>query len=373
VKQSEIDAIMTQADKERMDAIAKRLLQTFTSYGPPPMSAGIIDAGRDAPKTFIAIRGNPEAYGEEVQPGFPTCAGGGDVPEAPLHAASTYRRKALAEWLASPDNPLFARVMVNRIWQFHFGSGLAKSSSDFGIRGGLPTHPELLDWLATEFVEKKWSIKSMHKLIMMSAAYRRSANVSGVALEKDPANELLSHMNRRRLEAEEIRDASLEVTGELNLKMGGVPVVPQLSKEEMFGMIGNPASAWLVTPNTSEHMRRSVYLLSRRTFQQPMAQAFDGPDGVLTCPRRNESTTAPQSLALLNSGFTMERARALGSKIAGVRAAWEKVYGRAPSAEESAAGEEFLAKQQKLLGTREAAMTELIRGLMNANEFLYVD
>jgi Protein of unknown function (DUF1549)/Protein of unknown function (DUF1553)/Planctomycete cytochrome C len=373
VKQSEIDAIMSQADKERMDAIARRLLQIFTGYGPPPMSAGITDAGRDAPKTFIAIRGNPDSYGDEVQPGFPTCAGGGDVPEAPLHATSTMRRKALAEWVATPENPLFARVMVNRIWQFHFGSGLAKSSSDFGIRGGLPTHPELLDWLATEFAEKKWSVKAMHKLIMMSAAYRRSANASAVAFDKDPANDLLSHMNRRRLEAEEIRDASLQVTGELNLKMGGLPVVPKLSKEEMFGMIGNPASAWLVTANASEHLRRSIYLISRRTFQQPMAQAFDGPDGVLTCPRRNESTTAPQSLALLNSGFTMDRAKALAAKATSASDAWEDVYGRAPSAEEKAAADGFLTKQQQLLGTREAAMAELIRGLMNTNEFLYVD
>ena len=373
ISQGEIDAIMSQADKERMDAIARRLLQTFTGYGPPPMSAGITDVGRDAPKTFIAIRGNPEAYGEEVQPGFLSSLGGGDVPEAPLHAASTLRRKALAEWIASPDNPLFARVMVNRIWQFHFGSGLARSSSDFGIRGGLPTHPELLDWLATEFAAKNWSVKSMHKLIMMSDAYRRDANPGDVALAKDPANELLSHMNRRRLEAEEIRDASLLVSGELSLKMGGVPVVPPLSKEEMFGMIGNPASAWMVTADPAEHKRRSIYLLSRRTFQQPMAQAFDGPDGVLTCPRRNESTTAPQSLALLNSGFTMDRAKALAAKISDPVAAWERIYGRAPSAEEKAAADRFLTKQQSLLGSREAAMAELVRGLMNTNEFLYVD
>jgi hypothetical protein len=180
-------------------------------------------------------------------------------------------------------------------------------------------------------------------------------------------------MNRRRLEAEELRDASLQVSGELNLKMGGVPVVPPLSKEEMFGMIGNPANAWMVTADATEHKRRSIYLLSRRTFQQPMAQAFDGPDGVLTCPRRNESTTAPQSLALLNSGFTMDRAKALAAGVGSAAAAWERVYGRAPSAEESAAADAFLAKQQALLGSRESAMAELVRGLMNTNEFLYVD
>ncbi len=242
VTPAEISGLMDQADKERMQAIAQRLLQTFSGYGPPPMSAGIIDAGRDAPKTFIAVRGNPDAPGDEVQPGFLTALGGADVPEAPLHAASTGRRKALAEFIASSGNPLTARVMVNRIWQFHFGSGLVKTPSDFGIRGGMPTHPELLDWLAEEFVARDWSIKAMHRLIMTSDAYKRSSNPTATARDKDPENDLLSHTNRRRLEAEEIRDASLAVTGELNLKMGGLPVVPPLTREELFGMIGNPQS-----------------------------------------------------------------------------------------------------------------------------------
>jgi len=196
---------------------------------------------------------------------------------------------------------------------------------------------------------------------------------TGAANHGDPAKDRLSHMNRRRLEAEELRDAQLAVTGELNLKMGGVPVVPPLTREEMFGMIGSPQNAWMVSPDASEHDRRTIYLLSRRTFQQPMAQAFDGPDGVLTCPRRNESTTAPQSLAMLNSGFTMDRAKALAAKIATPREAWERVFGRAPSAEELAVADKFLAKQTPLLGSREAALAELVRGLMNTNEFLYVD
>ena len=364
VTPGEVNSLMDQADSERMDAIAKRLLQTFSGYGPPPMSAGIVDAGRDAPKTFIAIRGNPDAPGDEVQPGFLTALGGADIPEAPLHATSTGRRKALAEFIASPDNPLTARVMVNRIWQFHFGSGIVKTPSDFGIRSGSPTNPELLDWLATEFVARKWSIKSMNKLIMMSEAYRRSSNPSAIARQKDPENDLLSHMNRRRLEAEEIRDASLEVTGELNLKMGGLPVVPPLSREELFGMIGSPQSAWSVTPDPAEHRRRTIYMIVKRTFQQPMAQSFDGPDGVLSCPRRNESTTAPQSLELLNSAFTMNRARALAAKVKSPEEAWTAVYGRSPTTEEKNAAADFLKKQP---------MTELVRALMNTNEFLYVD
>src|SRR5204862_339353 len=152
---------------------------------------------------------------------------------------------------------------------------------------------------------------AMHKVILMSDAYRRSANPTASARERDPANELLSHWTRRRLESEEIHDAALQVTGELNLKMFGTPVVPALTTEEMYGMIGKPEEAWPVTADPAEHRRRSVYMLARRTFQQPMSEAFDTPDGVLTCPRRNESTTAPQSLALLNSRFMMERARSL--------------------------------------------------------------
>jgi hypothetical protein len=373
VSAEEVTAALKPEDSERLGAISKRLLAMFAGYGPPPMSPGIIDDGREAPRTYIAIRGNPDAHGEEVHAGFLTALGGGDIAEPPLHASSTGRRKALAEWVASPDNPLFARVMVNRIWQEHFGSGLVRTPSDFGIRAGEPTHPELLDWLATEFVARKWSVKAMHKLIMTSNAYKRSANALPAASAKDPANELLSHMNRRRLEAEEIRDASLAVSGDLNLKMDGPPVVPPLSREEMFGMIGNPANAWPVTPEASEHNRRSIYMMVRRTFQQPMAQAFDAPDGVLTCPRRNESTTSPQSLALLNGGFMMERARSLASKIATPQDAWEHIFGRAPSREEQGEADRFLARQTELLKSREAAITELVRGLMNTNEFLYVD
>jgi len=272
----------------------------FAGYGAPPTAPSITDVGREAPRTFIAIRGNPDNPGDEVGPGFLSALGGGDIPEPPLHARSTFRRKAFAEWTASADNPLFARVMANRIWQYHFGAGLLKTPSDFGTRAGEPSHPQLLDYLATEFVNRKWSMKAMHRLIMTSEAYKRSANASPGAQERDPANVLLSHMSRRRLQAEEIRDAVLQVSGTLNLKAGGGPVVPPLDKEELFGIIGSPNNAWMVTPDKSEHTRRSIYLLQRRTFQQPMFEAFDAPDGVLSCSRRNESTTAPQSLALFN-------------------------------------------------------------------------
>src|SRR5205814_7020127 len=195
----------------------------YIDFGPPPMAPGITDVGREAPKTFIAIRGNWQAPGDETPPGFLSCLGGGEPPEPPLHAITTHRRKALAEWIASPDNPLFARVMANRIWQFHFGAGLVRTPSDFGVRAGKPSNPELLEWLAGEFVARKWSLKAMHRLIMTSATYRQSSNASPEALKRDPMNLLLSHMDRRRLSSEELRDAVLQTVGTLNLKMGGIP------------------------------------------------------------------------------------------------------------------------------------------------------
>ena len=373
VGDDDVRAALTQADAERLHAIEKKLVSTFAGYGPPPMAPGIIDVGREAPRTYIALRGNPEARGEEVKAGFLSALGGGEISEPPVEAKSTGRRKALAEWMTSRDNPLFARVMANRIWQFHFGSALLATPSDFGTRAGKPSHPELLDWLATEFVERKWSIKSMHKLIMMSDAYRRSSNALELARQKDPANTLLSHFNRRRLQAEEIRDAVLQVSGNLNLRMGGAPVVPPLEKEELFGIIGKPEVAWAVTPNPEEHTRRSIYLLQRRTFQNPMFEAFDAPDGVLSCSRRNESTTAPQSLALLNSHFMMDEAQSLARGVKSVEEAWRRVLGRDPSPEERSAAADFVERQRGRLGSAPAAYIELARSLMNLNEFLYVD
>ena len=373
VSNDEVLAALSPEDAERMQVIEKKLVGVFAGYAPPPMAPAIIDVGREAPRTYIATRGNPDAPGDEVQPGFLTVLGGGDVPEPPLHTQTTYRRKALAEWIARPENPLFARVMVNRIWQYHFGQGLVSTTSDFGTRAGQPSHPELLDWLAAEFADRKWSIKAMHKLIMMSDAYRRSSNPSPEAEKADPANLLLSHANRRRLESEEIRDSVLQVSGALNLKMSGPPVVPPLEKEELFGIIGKPESAWMVTPEKEEHTRRSVYMLVRRTFVPPMFEAFDTPDGVLTCARRNNSTTAPQSLALLNSRFMQEQARLLASSAQTIDGVWRRALGRDPSAEERKAAQEFLDRQSPRLGSREAALTEVARGLLNLNEFLYVD
>ena len=173
----------------------------FAGYGPPTVAPGIMDDRPRSPEDLhCAARQSGRRPGRRSAARIPHLLGGGDVPEPPLHATTTYRRKALAEWIASPENPLFARVMVNRFWQFHFGSGLVRTPSDFGIRAGAPSHPELLDWLATEFVARNWSLKAMHQLIMTSETYQRSANAfEGGAREGSRTILLLSHMNRRAL------------------------------------------------------------------------------------------------------------------------------------------------------------------------------
>ena len=363
---------LTQEDRERLEGLDKQLLGLFNNYGPPPMAPGIIDVGREAPRTYIAIRGNTDMPGDEVQPGYLMALGGGDIPEPPLHAKTTYRRKHLAEWIANEDNPLTARVMANRIWQYHFGEGLVETSSDFGTRATGLVNQELLDWLAIEFVERGWSVKEMHKLIMSSKAYRRRTAPTQVSTEKDPRNRYLSHFNRRRLAAEELRDATLAASGELNLEMGGTPVVVPLSNEELYGITGN-AGRWAVTLDPAQHTRRSVYLLQRRAFQHPMFQVFDAPDGMATAEKRNASTTAPQSLTLLNSDFMEARSEALAERDQDVRAAWRAVYARDPSPEEAQAAQAFVERQKERLGDDKAARKQLARSLLNSNEFLYVD
>jgi len=378
-REDEVLALLSPADRERLQRVEKRLVSLYSTYAPGPFSPGLTDVGRESPKTFMPVKGAPPP-GQEVGPGLLTALNGADIAEPPLTSATTQRRRALAEWLASPQNPLTARVMVNRVWQYHFGRGLVATPSDFGTRGAAPSHPELLNTLAVDFVKNGWSLKKLHREIMLSAAYRRSSRpVPGVA-DKDPENQYLSHFRRRRLDAEEIRDAVLQASGAMNTKMGGRPVVPALQNEELYGMSQPVNNAWVVTSAAEEHNRRSVYMISRRNFRMPLLEVFDRPEGVLSCSRREESTTAPQSLTLLNGDFTLKQAQTLAAKAiaagegdATVNEVFRLVYARKPSANELQVAQEFLTKQTTLAGSRAAAVTELARGLLNTNEFLHVD
>jgi len=371
---AQVYAVLSKEEAEQLDKIEKRLVGMYKNFSPGPFSPGLTDIGRESPRTYVPAKGG--GNGEEVGPGVLTALGGGDIAPAPVTAETSHRREGLAEWIASPENPLTARVMVNRIWQFHFGHGIVNTPSDFGTRA-TASHRELLDWLATEFVAQKYSIKAMHRLILNSAVYLQSSKPSPKALEADPDNNLLSHFTRRRLEAEEVRDSVLAAAGTLNLKMGGRPVVPTLATEELYGMSQPLNNAWIVTEDTREHDRRTIYMISRRNFRMPLLEAFDQPEGVLSCSRRDSSTTAPQSLSLLNGRFTLAQASALAKLVEKdtdpVSAIWKRLFGRAPETFEAERSNKFLVQQTQTLGNRQAALTELARGVFNLNEFLYVE
>jgi len=384
----EIRACMTPEETAALQTVEKALVQMYANYRAKPFACGIADSWNVAPRTFLPSRGaRPE---REVQPGFFAVLGGGEVPppvekrEAtgpiPL-MPTTGRRAALAKWITDPGNPLTARVMVNRVWQYHFGRGLVATPSDFGTRSGNPTHPELLDTLTARFVENGWSLKRLHRAIMNSDAYQRSSIPSKTAAERDPNNLLLSRFSRRRLNSDELRDAVLLVTGALNRKAGGRPVVTPLTAEETSSFSQRPVDAWVLTADATEHTRRSIYMFQKRTFRMPMMEVFDTPDSMLSCARRESSTTAPQSLTLLNGALTMARARAVAAALTAefpsdpalVAGAWKQILAREPTAQETARSVAFLSAQSQNTGGRLDAVVELVRALLNLNEFLYVD
>ncbi len=283
-------------------------------------------------------------------------------------------RSALANWIASESNALTARVIVNRVWQWHFGEGLVRTPNDFGIRGERPTHPELLDWLAVDFMQHSWSIKHLHRMIMLSSAYQMSANADQQTLDRDPENRLLTRYQPRRLEAEVIWDSLRAVSGTLNPEMYGLPVAPPLDDQEQIGNFRKwPTS----TPDQAN--RRAVYLLIRRSFRFPMLSAFDLPDNAVSCGRRDITTVPNQALTLLNNRTVKEQADAFADRLlreshGDVRKlaalAWRYAYGRSITSEEQRQVEEFFKSHG---AGNEATVQDLCLALFNTNEFIYVE
>jgi hypothetical protein len=282
-------------------------------------------------------------------------------------------RTTLAEWIVDPEHPLTARVAVNRIWQYHFGSGIVATPNDFGRMGGRPSHPELLDYLANRFVEGGWHWKPIHREILLSSAYQQSGTspLAAVAREKDPDNKLLWHFSRRRLESEELRDAMLSVAGVLNDKQGGPSIIVPVDKE-LTNLLYKP-SQWAVTPDVKEHDRRSIYLMAKRNLRLPFMEVFDSPDLQISCARREQSTHAPQALELLNGDLSNRLADSFAERLekeAGpgkakqVDLAYRLATGRPPSEKEQRIAIDFL-KQQPL---REFALA-----VLNLNKFIYVE
>jgi len=334
------------------------------------------------PEVRMTSRGDFRGTGSKVGPGFPAVLGGlKDLEEPSGPGFVPQRRRALALWLTQPEHPLTARVMVNRIWAWHFGRGLVGTPSDFGRQGEVPSHPELLDWLASEFVQQGWSIKKLHRLIMSSNTYRMSSQFAESNAKMDPANRYFWRMNRQRLDAETLRDSVLSVAGVLNLKMGGRAVVPPLTDEEKTGMWA--LRQWPVALDPSEHNRRSVYLYVKRSFPYPMFAIFDAPESSVSCPRRDVTTVAPQALALFNSKFMLEQAEKFAARLqkehagdvrGALRSAWQLALGRDPTQSESDQALRFLNAEAKPADSwQPSALAHLCLVLLNMNEFLYVD
>lgn len=291
-------------------------------------------------------------------------------------------RKALAQWLTRPDHPLTARVMVNRMWYWHFGRGLVATPNDFGAMGQPPTHPQLLDWLATEFVARGWSVKEMHRLMMTSATYQMSSqHTPEKSLTVDPENNYLWRMNRRRLEAEALWDAVHATAGTINLKMGGRPVVPPLAEDEIASL--RDSFRWPVSADPAEHTRRGMYILVLRNFRFPMFSVYDAPVSSVSCPTRDVTTVAPQALWSLNNRSVYTQAKAFADRVrkeAGkkpgdwVDRVWMIAVARHPSETET---REAVALMERLSrpesDTPVDALAQLCLGVYNLNEFAFVD
>ena len=353
-----------QLAKETEAELRKKLVQKIADLQKAELPFEWALAARERsdaiPAVHILSRGNPRSPGEEVLPGFLRAAGDADV-KTPLRsgstAASSGRRRALAEWIASPRNPLTARVMVNRVWHHHFGRGLVRTTTDFGRVGSLPSHPELLDWLAGEFIRSGWSVKALHRLILNSAAWQQSSSTSvPLAQTVDPANELLWRQNLRRLDAEALRDTLLTISGQLNLKAGGRGFFPALNGEVLAGG-SRPGTDWQVSP-AEELARRSIYSFIRRTSMVPIFEAFDYSNATSPLSERPVTTVAPQALLLLNDSFVQEQASSLADRVIGeassgtleqqILRAWSLATCRNPTREELRQLSEFFHRQVRL-------------------------
>jgi len=373
---------VSQADFYRLRAVFDNLhpLARDKQLGP-----AFTEAGQATPTSHVSVRGDySRAAPTTVVASFPRIAAS-KTPSltATLTDKSTGRRAAFAQRLTQPDNALFLRSTINRVWMQHFGLPIAGQPNDLGRQGEAPTHPELLDWLATELPKRAWSMKAMHKLIVMSATYRQAPRLEhrakGEAIQPLALSpSLYASFPRRRLSGEEIRDAMLRVSGRLNLKSGGESVRLPLPPEVSSHLLEKQQK---VTGDPSEHDRRSIYIFARRNLRYPLFELFDKPDALMSCGRRNESTTAPQALTLFNSAFSGSIARSLAKEVLKqgsetdtiINAAAWKCYSRAPTAQEQTLGQAFLERQARLAGTLDEAVADYCLALINASAFLFVD
>jgi hypothetical protein len=376
-----------EADKSPIEKIktAKSERDQFDKQPLPFATAYAVMDGKNEPKKRIGqvgnakvqVKGEPDRLGKEVPRRFPLILGGQTLP-AEVRSSG---RLELANWITDPANPLTARVMVNRIWQYHFGQGIVPTANDFGRQGRPSSHPELLDYLAKKFIDSGWSIKTMHKTILLSRAYQLASDDNEANLKLDPDNQYLWHFARRRLDAESIRDALLAVSGNLDRTPGGPHPFP-------------PQPKWDFTQHKPfkavyETNRRSVYLMTQRFARHPFLALFDGPDTNASTATRTTTTTPLQALFLMNDPFVHEQARKLAARLlkedtrddARIERAFLLTFGRPPNAEERAQTAGYVAEVRAKLGAtkmsadqaRERAWESFARVLFMSNEFVFVN
>lgn len=418
VKWDELLAALSPADRERRAGLRKQM-HAIDLYAPEPLPAAltVADKLKPIPAMHILKGGDVHRLGAAVQPRFPSVLLPPDAPPlqwiAPVRGAqspgegqiiSTGRRLTLARWLTQKEHPLTARVMMNRLWHYHFGRGIVATPNDFGRNGQPPSHPELLDWLATEFTTQGWSLKQMHELLVLSNTYQQSSAVDSAKQKRDPDNQWLWRMNRQRLDAEALRDAVLVATGTLTEQLYGpslrVPIEPEVY-ETIFTEY-EADNLWPVHPDARQHTRRSLYLLRKRNVRLPLLVAFDSPDLMSSCGARSVSVHALQALTLMNSPFLLQQSQALTARLfrdannetARIRRLFELTLGRLPTVTEQQLTREFLRQQTALLSARlqrgekvtevqgvslptakavTAAWVDLCLATLNLNEFLYLN
>lgn len=402
VSWDEVLAALSPEDRAKREALREQI-HALEARLPPPLPAAWAIRNETPAQTFVLKRGNPRSKWTAVIPAFPRVLVAAE--------AQPKNRTELAKWVTRPDHPLTARVIVNRLWQHHFGRGIVATPNDFGTRGARPTHPELLDWLACELVspasdvahpqQQPWSLKHIHRLMVTSSTYRQASTPHAT----DPDNKLFGRMHRQRLEAEAVRDSILTAAGTLNRQLGGrsikVPLEPEVY--DLIFTEGERDGLWPVTPDTAQHTRRSIYLFSKRNVRQPLFEAFDQPDTLNSCAVRPVSTFAPQALILMNGPFVQEQGKALAVRLVRevgtdpgtqIDALYRRALGRQPRAEERQLAVEFLKEQADTIRDRlrsrlpvgldaadlpagadvaaARALADLCIAVFNTNEFVYV-
>ena len=393
----------SEATKTQRETLEKQIAELESSRRSPDVTMAAVDSGGDAPATHVLYQGDFASPREEVSPGYVTVLYPGPAHIEKPRESSTGRRLALANWIVSDSNPWTARVLVNRIWQQHFGTGIVATPNDFGFSGARPTHPELLDWLGTEFMQQGWSIKQLHRWIVLSEAYQQSSLAESIP-EADPGNTLLWRQNMQRLDAETLRDSLLMVSGLLLPTQGGRPLWPEVPEELTHAQPaileaikdgdGGRMQGWYTDPPEQTQVR-SLYLVRKRCLPIPFLQSFDLPDSTVSCARRDTTVVAPQALMLLNSPEGIRYAEALADRAfsetsrdvsknadreqALIVRLFQLTLNRRPTDDEVNFAIEHLHNEVAKMSEHDAearlrsAFVSLCRAMLNLNEFVYVD